>query len=69
MPTFNLGVSQKSPNKEINISLAKNTRSQSRKGKEPINNAGIPKAVYQEIEPVNDDVNDDREERTKSKIE
>ena len=46
MPTFNLGVSQKSPNKEINISLAKNTRSQSRKGKEPINNAGIPEAVY-----------------------
>ena len=69
MPSFSLGVSQQSPDKDIDISPARNTRSQSRKGKEPINNAGIPEAVYQETELVNDDINNDWEERTKSKID
>ena len=69
MPTFSLGVSQQSPNKEIDSSSAKITRIQSRKGKEPIDTSGIPESVNQENETVNDDVNDVREERTKSKID
>ena len=56
-----------SPDKDKDISPVKNTRSQSRKGKEPIDNAGLPQVLGQETEIVDEDVNDDREERTKSK--
>ena len=68
MPTFSLRLSQMSPNKDKDISPSKNTRSQSRKGKEPINTAGLLEGLNQETEIVDEDVNDDREERTKSKL-